>query len=382
MSEGHRDHRSEPASVYPGVITARQPLPASSADPHAPQSTGTPASPASPTAPATPAAPAVLTLGLGARAATPSPVVPAYAALPLVDAAQACLDDLRYMRNASKYTIRGYGDDFHLFIRVCEESLHPGTAATLADLTIPTIRAFVLWCAKAGRAPKSTRHYVTTLRTLCRFLTEQGALTYNPALSVQPPKVPQTKADVGRDEDLATFLAIIPDTKAGRMYRVFFRVLLESGMRIGEAVAVKVADVDLEAAMLYVRQGKGRKDRIIPLTQGTAETVRAYLQGMRAKPASDEDAAYLWLSRTGRAVAKSTVRTAMNLFCARAGLDACRIHPHAWRAAFASRLARQGVPITVIQELMGHANIDTTAHYIGTAPGAMREAVEKATLRP
>jgi len=75
-----------------------------------------------------------------------------------------------------------------------------------------------------------------------------------------------------------------------------------------------------------------------------------------------------------------TVRTALALYARTAGLDEKRINSHARRAAFASRLARAGVPITVIQELMGNSNIDTTAHYIGSAPGAMREAVERARL--
>lgn len=310
----------------------------------------------------------------------PLPATPEVAGILLADATQACLDDLRYMRGASRYTLRGYGDDFHLFGRFCETALHPGTVATLGDLTIPAIKAFVLWCAKMGRAPKSIRHYVTTLRTLCRYLTEEGALTYNPALSVQPPKVPSTKARVASDEDLARFMAAIPDTPNGRRYKVFFQVLLETGMRIGEACSVRVEDVDLRGATLYVRKGKGSKDRIIPLNAATARALQAYLDGMRATPANADEAAYLWLSRTGHRITRTTVRTALTLYARAAGLDEKRLNPHAWRAAFASRLARAGVPITVIQELMGHSNIDTTAHYIGSAPGAMRDAVGKAML--
>ncbi|MCL6595121.1 MAG: site-specific integrase, partial [Firmicutes bacterium] len=167
---------------------------------------------------------------------------------------------------------------------------------------------------------------------------------------------------------------------SGRRYRVFFRLLLETGLRIGEAVAVGVKDVDLDARVLYVRCGKGAKDRIVPLTEGMAEDVRRYLQRLRPRPASPEDAPYLWLTRTGHRLSKSTVRVALEAVCKRAGLDPTRLHPHAWRAAFASRLARAGVPLTTIQELMGHASPVTTAHYVGVAPQAMREAVERAAL--
>lgn len=283
-------------------------------------------------------------------------------------ALDALLDDLHYMRGASAYTLRDYRDDVRLFGRFCKAELHPGEEATLADLTIPAIRAFVLWCAKQGRAPKSIRHYVTTLRTLGHFLTEQVLLTYNPAASVQLPKVPQRKAEPATDEELSRFMAAIPRTQAGETYLTFFRLLLEAGLRIGEAVSIAVKDVDPESRVLYVRQGKGAKDRIVPLTAGMADDLRHYLAHLRPTPQTPEDASYLWLSKTGHRLTKSTVRVALASYYRQAGLDVRRLHPHPWRAAFASRLAQAGVPLTTIQELMGHASPVTTASYVGVAP--------------
>jgi site-specific recombinase XerD len=312
-----------------------------------------------------------------------APAALAHAAqTPIAMALDVFLDDLRYMRGASRHTLSDYRADLRLLCRYLEADVHAGETAVLADLTLPNLRGFVLWCAKMGRAPKSIAHYLTTLRTFCRFLTEQGALAYNPALSVQGPKVPQRKAEPATDEELSRFMAAIPDTPSGRRYRVFFRLLLETGLRIGEAVAVGVKHVDLDARMLYVRQGKGSKDRIVPLTEGMAEDLRRYLERLRPRPATPEDAPCLWLTRTSHRMSKSTVRVALEAVCKRAGLDPRRLHPHAWRAAFASRLARAGVPLTTIQELMGHASPVTTAHYVGVAPQAMRDAVERAALGP
>lgn len=119
---------------------------------------------------------------------------------------------------------------------------------------------------------------------LYRFLTEQGALTCNPAPSVLPPKLPRTKADAAADADLARFMNTLPNTANGRRCRLFFRLPLETGMRVTEACSVRVDDIDLAQGTLYVRRGKGTKDRIVPLIEETTEAIRGCLAGARANP--------------------------------------------------------------------------------------------------
>lgn len=85
----------------------------------------------------------------------------------------------------------------------------------------------------------------------------------------------------------------------------------------------------------------------------------------------------LWLARTGRPLAPGTVRDRLRYYARLAGLGDQRLYPHRLRATFATRLDQAGTNVTVIQELLGHADIKTTSHYVGIAGRELRQAVER-----
>ena len=136
--------------------------------------------------------------------------------------------------------------------------------------------------------------------------------------------------------------------------------------------------VRLDQHCLITRHGKNDKDRAIPLTEGRSQHVTDYIEQVRPAFVHPNSPPNLFLSQLGRPLHPCTIRDKVRLYAKRAGIQR-RVYPHMFRATFATRLDQAQVNLTVIQELMGHANIQTTARYVGVSGKEMRAAIEKLT---
>jgi integrase/recombinase XerD len=135
-----------------------------------------------------------------------------------------------------------------------------------------------------------------------------------------------------------------------------------TGIRKQELLNLRVFDIDFERRLLRVKQGKGRKDRMIPLAERLIEPLRS-----QCASKSSWDIVYTGLNP------RSVYRVITKLAKA-AGLE--DIHPHTLRHYFATRLVERGVNIRVIQELLGHADLSTTAIYLDVSPQHLKSAIE------
>jgi site-specific recombinase XerD len=129
------------------------------------------------------------------------------------------------------------------------------------------------------------------------------------------------------------------------------------GLRLRELLGLKVTDIDSQRMVLHVRQGKGKKDRLVPMSPRLLEALRAYWQKYR--PA-------IWLfpgRRPGMALTDGMVQRICRYTTQRAGLNK-RIHPHTLRHSFATHLLEAGVDLVSVQALLGHSHLNTTALYL------------------
>jgi integrase/recombinase XerD len=163
--------------------------------------------------------------------------------------------------------------------------------------------------------------------------------------------------------------------------RVMLAILYGAGLRVSEVARLKVADIDSGRNVLWVRLGKGRKDRQALLPPKLRELLRCYWRSQR--PAE-------WLfpgARRGQPISVKTIFTACRKAAGAAGI-AKSIHPHLFRHAFATHLLEAGVNLCTIQALLGHANLTTTARYLQVADVNVRgttsplESLESLRLVP
>jgi integrase/recombinase XerD len=148
-------------------------------------------------------------------------------------------------------------------------------------------------------------------------------------------------------------------------HRAMLATLYGTGLRVSEATHLKVSDLDRDRKVIHVRAGKGRKDRQVMLSDQLREVLVAYYRWKR--PAE-------WLfpgGKPGCPIKRETVFDTCQKAARRAGI-AKSVHPHSLRHAFATHLLDDGVSLVVIQALLGHANLKTTARYLHVSDTAVR----------
>jgi len=178
------------------------------------------------------------------------------------------------------------------------------------------------------------------------------------------PRAPRGLPRVLAAHDVSALLAAISAPR----YRTIAQVMYGAGLRVGEAVALKVGDIDASRGVIRV-VGKGARSREVMLSPRLLGSLRAYWRSARPPPP------YLFAStRTGRPARTAGVRAAVHRASALAGLGA-RVTPHMLRHSFATHLLDDGTDLRVIQHLLGHASVVTTVGYTRVSTALLR-AVE------
>jgi integrase/recombinase XerD len=158
-------------------------------------------------------------------------------------------------------------------------------------------------------------------------------------------------------EEVIQFFDYVPSLK----YRAALMTCYGAGLRISEAVSLKVSDIDSQRMLIRVEQGKGRKDRYTILSPRLLDVLRTYWRATRPP----EFLLPCW--RKGKHLSDNTLRQACTDAWLRSGLRK-KVSAHTLRHSFATHLLENGTDIRVIQVLLGHSQIDTTAHYTAVSP--------------
>jgi site-specific recombinase XerD len=233
------------------------------------------------------------------------------------------------------------------------------------------IRVLVDWVAELGRArehgrlaPSTISRKLVAVRSLLRFtLGPQGV----PDAALGP-KQARRLPDAPKPEEVDELVgAFDPGTALGLRNRALIELVYSAGLRSAEAVGLDLGDVDFEQEHVHVREGKGAKDRIVPLGEEAAQLVSLYLHRARPELARGAENA-LFLSVRGRRLDTSTLRRLVP-------------HPHRLRHAFATHLLEGGADLRTIQELLGHSSLSTTQMYSHVDAKRLRKVYDLAHPR-
>lgn len=171
------------------------------------------------------------------------------------------------------------------------------------------------------------------------------------------PRIPCAKREkklpvVLTPEEVHRVLAVLTNLK----HRAMLMAAYSGGLRVSEITALRIADIESARMVIHVRGGKGRKDRIVPLSPRFLETLRAYWRTHRPGP-------FLFPGPNPR---RPITRGTISKVCAKAAGDAGvlkRVSPHALRHSFATHLLEAGLDVRIIQMLLGHTSLRTTTRY-------------------
>lgn len=160
-------------------------------------------------------------------------------------------------------------------------------------------------------------------------------------------------------EELSTFFNVCENYK----YKTMFMLVYGTGLRISEVANLRIGDIDSKKMRIFVREGKGRKERYTILPETSLKMLRTYWKMSRRKGEKEER---IFLNETGGAISTYSIRTQFRKYRKKAKLNE-KFVVHSLRHSFATDLIERGASIIEVKELMGHSNIRSTMEYIHVA---------------
>ena len=255
------------------------------------------------------------------------------------------------------------------------------------DVTRGVIRAFLGDAGRKGLAPRTVARKLSVARAFLGYLRREGDLPSNPAVSVRGPKLDRTlPGHMRAGEAQALFdwaeAAAVAEAAAGNglgatRLLAILELLYGSGLRLSELASLDLGSVDVERGQLRVL-GKGRKERLTPVTQSAVRALARYLPRRLEFARPGESA--LFLNRRGGRLStryiQRCVREAVADYASAAGLSV-----HSLRHSFATHLLDSGADLMAVKELLGHASLSTTQIYAHTSKERLRRVYKAAHPR-
>jgi integrase/recombinase XerD len=227
-------------------------------------------------------------------------------------------------------------------------------------------------------SPSSRRAHQSALRLFFGWLEASDAVLVNPCVGVPLPKLPdRLPRRVLTASEVARVLAQPNTAKAqGRRDRALLEVFYTAGLRLAEATALGVHDLDLSGGFVRVARGKGGRGRVAPLGASAVAALRAYLETRRAwLEVMGRSESALWLSpiKPHGPLKKEAVALVVSRCARRAGVGGASAH--AWRHTCATHLMREGAAVVYVQHLLGHRSLKTTQIYTRVSVADVRAMV-------
>jgi integrase/recombinase XerD len=197
------------------------------------------------------------------------------------------------------------------------------------------------------------------------FLKNEGYLTYNPAKDIQYAKIPQSLPKTILNQKEMVKLLDQPNSHNifGFRDRAILELLYSTGIRRAELLNLKPGDIDYEKGYVRINKGKGRKDRVVPLGKTAAKYLENYSKFIRPDLLRLIDCEYLFLSLRGRQLSAPQLAWLITKYSKKARLNKT-VTPHTFRHTCATHLVQAKANIRCVQEILGHASLDTTQRYI------------------
>src|SRR5262249_33687820 len=215
---------------------------------------------------------------------------------------------------------------------------------------------------RRGLSKRSQARHLSTLRGFHRFLVAEKLASRDPTEELARPKVvPKLPVFLTHAEVEALLAAPDARTALGARDRAMLRLLYATGVRVSELVRLSINDLDLQAGYLLAT-GKGKKQRLVPVGELAAASIRQYLEWARPTLLKRRASTALFVGRGAPALTRQAFWKLLNGYALKAGIRR-RISPHKLRHSFATHLLEGGADLRSVQAMLGHAHLSTTQIY-------------------
>jgi site-specific recombinase XerD len=270
--------------------------------------------------------------------------------------------------NKAKTTITSYERGVRLYLEWCERNGHP------VEITRAQVQSYAAELIADGKEANTVRLRLAALHQFARWLVTENEMAEDPLVGIKAPKIP-TKVVRGLSDD--QLRALIAACKGNgftdRRDAALVRLMAETGLRAGEVVALKIADVDIKRGLAWIHRGKGAKGRVAPFGPHTAAALDRYLRARRSHALAGTAA--LWLGWGGnRGFGYFGLNDALRARAQRAGIEG--FHLHLMRHTAASRWLAAGGSEGGLMSIAGWSSRSMLDRY--TAATASERAADEA----
>ena len=275
---------------------------------------------------------------------------------------------LRLERGLSPNTLSSYNNDVAHLLQYLNSAGRDVASTTLDDL-----QAFVADLYDLGISPRSQARIISGIKSFFRFLTIENYIDADPTLMLAAPNIGSHLPEVLTVDEIDHMVAAIePDKPESIRNHAIIETLYGSGLRVSELVNLTLNHLFLDEGYLIV-EGKGNKQRMVPLSPAAIDNIRNYLRfGRNTVRQGNEH--YVFLNRRGVRLTRVMIFYIVRSLAEKADIKKT-ISPHTLRHSFATHLLEGGANLRAIQQMLGHESISTTEIYIHLDSTRLREEI-------
>jgi len=269
------------------------------------------------------------------------------------------LNYLSVERGLSRNTLSAYSDDLRAYVSYLKSrSINNISAAAKSEIV-----GFMMARKDRGMAVNSIARSLAAIRMFYRFLARERILCSDPSSLVDSPRLWKRIPETLTVNEVEALLAQpnVRNDQQGIRDRAILETLYATGMRVSEAVNLKLDNVNMEIGFLRC-VGKGDKERIIPLGKKAIISIKRYLERSRPVLLKNKETEVLFVNRFGKKISRQSLWKLIKRYAKQAGIKKPG-KPHILRHSFATHLLERGADLRSVQEMLGHVSISTTQLY-------------------
>ena len=281
---------------------------------------------------------------------------------------------LTLQRGLSENTREAYGMDIDKLFDWLSAGRADGSLP-LRRVTYETLQEFMAQVHDLGIAVRSQARLVSGIKQFFHYLRVEGYLESDPSELLEVPRIGRHLPEVLSVEEIDSIIGAIDlSTPEGIRNRAIIETLYGCGLRVSELVNLEISKVYLQEQYLLV-DGKGNKQRIVPMSEVAVERILEYMREARSKiEVKPGEENILFLNRRGSRLTRQMIFTIIRRLALQADIRKT-ISPHTLRHSFATHLLEGGANLRAIQQMLGHESISTTEIYLHLNPTLLRSQI-------
>lgn len=296
-------------------------------------------------------------------------------------AIESFMDYLTIEKGCSANTIKGYSHDLYSLLDfLMSKGFEKSENFDWTSVGLLHLRSFLAHLYNQRDNKTSSIHRrVCSIKAFYRYLDTNKIIDEDPADGLQYPKRPSS---LPKFLEVESIEAIIGETN-NDLHRAIIETLYSTGARCNEVRNMNLEDIDFNHRSITIRGGKGNKDRIVLLSERAAKYLKRYIDGYRnelltrassRKTLPEDSFKAVFVSNRGKRIANRTIQHFISKLSDDAGVK--HTTPHMLRHSFASHLVMNNTNIRVVQQLLGHASLDTTQIYANITSDYLKSEFE------